>query len=101
MPEQDLESVRNEAAGYSGFGGQRLDQMLNAAAVGAESNSAGALASLGIDDIEQLVAISSIPNVRDELKSQLSLDEKVAMMSGKGFFDALEQHCLGGDEAGP
>ncbi|KMO41454.1 hypothetical protein VQ02_05660 [Methylobacterium variabile] len=63
--------------------------MLNAAAVGAESNSAGALASLGIDDIEQLVAISSIPNVRDELKSQLSLDEKAFDAFVKRYLKAL------------
>jgi hypothetical protein len=69
------DDAANEAAGFSGFGGHLLTAQANGART-AESTQTddgylAALASLGIEDVEQLVAIAAIPEARNELASVL------------------------------
>lgn len=66
----------NGATGYSGFGGHLLaaptDSSEGTRAISsAEDSLLQELASLGIEDAEQLVAIVSIPGIREELESVL------------------------------
>jgi hypothetical protein len=75
MPEFDYDEVTaNEATGFSGFGGHLLAQA-DGAVEGLQTTRGGdfttTLADLGIEDIEQLVAIAAIPEVREELQSVL------------------------------
>jgi C1A family cysteine protease len=86
MAEYDYDEVRaNEATGFSGFGGHLLAQMEGGPDGAAEDLEAASeegggyvatLASLGIEDAEQLVAIAAIPAVRGELQSVLGLKNK-------------------------
>ena len=65
----------NEAAGISGFGGHPLEELAGDAS---RSAAAGAtdLASFGIEDAEQLVAVAAVPDVREELESVLGMKNK-------------------------
>jgi C1A family cysteine protease len=70
------DTTTNEATGFSGFGGHLLiaadrpDVLLaGAAAEGGEAVSQ--IASLGVTDAEQLLALSSIPGVREELEASI------------------------------
>jgi hypothetical protein len=72
------EVTANEATGFSGFGGHRLVPESGlpesvTAMYAMSDGGPGALASLGVEDAEQLVAIAAIPEVRDELMSTLGL----------------------------
>src|SRR4051812_16391036 len=74
------ETTANEATGYSGFGGHLLTTDGAAAAItsrgGDRSLPLDVLASLGIEDAEQLIAAAAIPQVREELKSVLGVKDK-------------------------
>jgi hypothetical protein len=68
------EATANEATGFSGFGGHLLAQAADAAPNVRDENAT--LAALGIEDVEQLVAIAAIPEVREELQSVLRLENE-------------------------
>ncbi|MBC7893364.1 MAG: C1 family peptidase [Sphingobacteriaceae bacterium] len=73
---QREENSMNGANGYSGFGGHLLaaptDSSEGVRAISsAEDALLQELAALGIEDAEQLVAIVSIPGIREELESVL------------------------------
>src|SRR5262245_19189439 len=62
------QSRANEASGFSAFGGHLLTRssgVRSGVELAEEQNTT--LASLGIQDSEQLIAIAAIPEVRDEL----------------------------------
>ncbi|MFL5734231.1 MAG: C1 family peptidase [Chloroflexia bacterium] len=79
------EPTENAASGFSGFGGHLLTRIAGGGADGAE-RAAGegpggdgyvaTLASLGIEDAEQLVAIAAVPEVRDHLQAALGVKNK-------------------------
>jgi hypothetical protein len=64
----------NEAQGFSAFGGHLLAQADGAMAT-YDDRQKVILASLGIEDAEQLLAIAAIPEVRGELQLVLSLND--------------------------
>jgi hypothetical protein len=65
----------NEAAGFSAFGGHVLGSREGAStAVAVADDQLMRLASLGIEDAEQLLAIAAIPQVREELQNALGTD---------------------------
>ena len=66
-------ATANEAIGFSGFGGHLLfgDEEAVAYAAG---DAGGGLASLGVTDAEQLVAMAAVPGVREELVSTLGAE---------------------------
>lgn len=73
---QREENSTNGATGYSGFGGHLLAAPIDSpegirAISSAEDALLQNLASLGIEDAEQLVALVSIPGIRRELESVL------------------------------
>jgi len=76
------ETNTNQAAGISGFGGHLLTEIPDGitSIAGQEdepSNQAvSVLASLGIEDAEQLIAVASIAAVREELHTALGLKTK-------------------------
>lgn len=72
------ETTANEATGYSGFGGHLLTALNGAVSASSRNGSAPVevLASLGIEDAEQLIAVAAIPEVREELQSVLGLKNK-------------------------
>src|ERR1041384_4040178 len=82
------ETTANEASGFSGCGGHPLAWIpqgedgaggIQAAGSGAlESNEglAANLLSLGIEDAEQLVAVASIPEVKEELAATFGLKKQ-------------------------
>jgi hypothetical protein len=80
MRQDDIEAgSQNEATGFSAFGGHLLAQAesiqlgAEAAYEGGGGGYVATLASLGIEDAEQLVAIAAIPDAREELGSALGL----------------------------
>jgi hypothetical protein len=68
------EATANAATGFSAFGGHLLAPEQGGILEASYSTSAAALASLGIEDAEQLIAVHAIPEVREELQSSLGLD---------------------------
>jgi hypothetical protein len=71
------DTTTNEAAGFSGFGGHLLiaDDRPDALRAGATADggddTASQIASLGVTDAEQLLALSTIPGVREELEATI------------------------------
>ena len=74
------DSAQNEATGFSIFGGHLLaapDGARAAPALGeAASGLLDTLASLGIEEAEQVVAVAAIPDARSELQQVLGLKDK-------------------------
>ena len=68
------EATANAATGFSAFGGHLLAPEQGGILEASYSASTAALASLGIEDAEQLIAVHAIPDVREELQSALELD---------------------------
>ena len=64
----------NEATGFSAFGGHLLAAEQGGILESTYSASAAALASLGVEDAEQLLALNAIPEVREELQSALGVE---------------------------
>jgi hypothetical protein len=74
-PSQDFEqATANEATGFSAFGGHLLAAEQGGILEANYSASTAALASLGVEDAEQLIALHAIPEVREELQSALGID---------------------------
>jgi len=74
-PSQDFEQATgNEATGFSAFGGHLLAPEQGGILEASHSASTAALASLGVEDAEQLIALHAIPEVREELQSALGID---------------------------
>ena len=70
------DTTTNEATGFSGFGGHVLiaedrPEAVRAGATAESVEAASQIASLGITDAEQLLALASIPGVREELESAI------------------------------
>lgn len=79
QPEYD-EVTANEAHGFSGFGGHLLAAQQETMTESANSDNNGngngyieTLASLGIEDVEQLLAVAAIEEVRPEVEAVLHL----------------------------
>jgi hypothetical protein len=76
------EQTANEATGFSGFGGHSLAQINGGEVRAMEMLGEGGndfvttLSALGIEDAEQLIAISAIPDTREELQLGLGLKDK-------------------------
>jgi hypothetical protein len=68
------QATNNEATGFSAFGGHLLGSGDTRSAVAVGDDQLATLASLGIQDAEQLVAIAAIPEVRQELEAALEVD---------------------------
>jgi hypothetical protein len=72
------EANANDATGFSGFGGHKLEQVTSSNMVAAGSgveafvNDAGEM--LGAEDVEQVLAVAKIPGVQGELQSVLRLE---------------------------
>ena len=70
------DTTTNEATGFSGFGGHLLiaGDRTDVAFAGADAYGGEAVsqvASLGVTDAEQLLALSAIPGVREELEASI------------------------------
>jgi len=70
------DTTTNEAAGFSGFGGHLLiahdrPDVLRAGASAEGSEAVSGVAALGVTDAEQLLALSTIPGVREELEASI------------------------------
>jgi C1A family cysteine protease len=70
------DTTTNEATGFSGFGGHLLiaDDRPDFARAGATAESveaASQIAAIGVTDAEQLLALASIPGVREELEAAI------------------------------
>lgn len=84
------DATSNEAVGFSGFGGHLLfaEDRADFARAGATAESVEAVsqvAALGVTDAEQLVALASIPGVREELEAtvpgvQALIDQAVQVL---------------------
>ena len=70
------EQTANEATGFSAFGGHLLTPGRGLEATPAAAGHVATLASLGIEDAEQLVATAAVPGAREELQSVLGLRDR-------------------------
>lgn len=74
-PAQEFEQGgANEATGFSAFGGHLLAADQGGILESSYNASTAALASLGVEDAEQLIALHAIPEVREELQSALGIE---------------------------
>lgn len=73
---QDLydDAMANAAVGFSAFGGHVLFEGDRDGGAVAQRRPPNQLASLGITDAEQLVAVAAVPGIREELESVLGAE---------------------------
>ena len=72
-PEEYNEGAVNQAAGFSGFGGHRLADIVRPDGIAMAGAEAPAFESLGIEDAEQLVAIGAVPGGQQRLLEALGV----------------------------